>query len=177
MLYRSRANAMSALMAAVCQAAASAKPPHGVVVLGAPPNKGSAGALMPKAHNVTVDFDAAGRAPYQAQALLTLASPAAHFAIPAGYRLILEKISVAGTAGGNGPVLPYVMTYPYTAAYGPVSYYFAINPGDAAETPFVAEYPVHQYAESLSAGLGYAGTRPQLMEFAVSVAGHLVAMV
>jgi hypothetical protein len=179
-----RRAALAAPLALLAFAAAAAEP-HGITILGAPPQQPAAqtpaGAhATRKLPTVTVDADAAGRAPYQAQALLSLASPVASFTIPAGYRLVVEEVNIGGTAGGGtGPTQPIVLAYPYTAANGQVPYYFATNPStivSGIENQYYADFPVHQYAESYGVGLGFAGYPPSFMSFNVTVSGHLIAI-
>ena len=180
-----RRAALAAPLALAAFAAAAAEP-HGITILGAPPQQaaaqtpGASRARLPKLPTVTVDADQAGRAPYQAQAFLSFSSPIASFTIPAGYRLVVEEVNIAGSAGGGtGPTQPIVLTYPTTAANGRLSYYYGPNPAtilSGVENQFYADYPVHQYAESYSVGLGYAGYTPNFMDFYVTVSGHLIAI-
>jgi len=76
-------------------------------------------------------------------------------------------------------VQPIVLTYPATAAHGQSNYYFSTNPATllaGVEDQFYADFPVHQYAETFSVGLGYAGYTPSYIDFNVSVSGHLIAI-
>ena len=185
MLFQNTRRAVFGTALALLASGSALAAPHGITVLGAPAaspaaQTGTHARPAAKAPTVTVDYDAPGRDSFQASVSLSLSSPIASIAIPAGYRLIVEEVNIAGSAGGtSGPVQPIVLTYPATAAHGQSSYYFSTNPATllaGVEDQFYADFPVHQYAETFSVGLGYAGYTPSYIDFNVSVSGHLIAI-
>jgi hypothetical protein len=172
--------ALAATLTLLAPGAASAAMP-GVTVLGVPPQPEVAAPARQVARvklpTVIIDKDVAGRTPFQATASVSLANPIATYTIPAGYRLVVEEVNVAAAAGSSGgPIQPVVLTYPYTAAQGQVSMYLSPTQSTVVAGQFTQDFPVHQYAEALSVGIGYSGYSPYFLSALVTVSGHLITI-
>ncbi len=157
--------------------------PHGIVLEGTLPQHPPAQTTpsmtkTAKAPTVTIDYDAAGRESFQASAFLDLTNGAVNIPIPSGYRLILEELNFSGTwIDGSSHSQTLVATLPSTAAYGWQAYYFTSNPIAGLPNVVAADFPVRQYAETLTVALAYAGNSPPTAQYMeVTLSGHLIAI-
>jgi len=179
--YRCAAGTAALIVAALFgPGLAHAATPPGVVVLGAPtvsaPAEVYGKTLRPRAPLATVDADAAGREPFQATVTLNISgSLVATVTIPAGKRLVVDNINVAGDAtSSSGPIQPIVLAYTGQAGAPMVDYYYSIS-GSTVPGQFYSNFPVTLYADTLQFGLGFSGYSPSNLGMIVNVSGHLIA--
>ncbi len=181
-LYRRAAGAAVLIIAAhFGPGQASAATPRGVVVLGAPsvsaPAEAPGKALRPRAPVPAVDVDAAGREPFQATLDLNISGNlVSSVTIPAGKRLIVDNINIAGDAASNtGPIQPIILAYVGQAGWPQVNFYYGVA-GSAVGGQFYSNFPVTLYADTLQFGLGFSGYSPAYLGMIINVSGHLISV-
>jgi hypothetical protein len=177
-----RTHIVSSLAMAVCLAASpcAMAGPGGITLVGAPDFAASVPATRtpaPKNPTPIVDIDAAGREPFQANVQLSLSAGSVSVPIPAGKRLIVEHIAaVAFANSANGAIQPLVVAYVTQAGSAAINFEYVMNPYQLLSYQFSLAQQVTLYADTLTIGLGYAGSTPANLDEGVSISGHLITV-
>jgi hypothetical protein len=96
--------------------------------------------------------------------------------IPAGYRLVIQNISLSGAAQTSGSyVQPIILISTTLGANPAVLRYFGPNPSATVPGQYYQDYETTMYADTLSVGPAFAGYTPSFMAFNVVITGYLVA--
>jgi hypothetical protein len=123
------------------------------------------------------DVDEPGRGAFQTTVQVGFGTGLQGITIPAGKRLIIDYVSIHGNASGtSGPTLPTILIESFVNGQGQVNYYISPTQIDPTIDQWRASQVVKIYADSLSIGVGYAGSVPFVLSFAVDVSGHLIDM-
>lgn len=123
------------------------------------------------------DVDEPGRGAFQTTVQVGLGTGLAGVPIPAGKRLIIDYVSIHGNATGTtGPIVPTILFESFVNGQGQVNYYISPTQIDPTIDQWRASQVVKIYADSLSVGVGYAGSVPFVLSFAVDISGHLIDM-
>lgn len=97
--------------------------------------------------------------------------------IPAGKRLIIDYVSIHGNASGTtGAIVPTILLESSIDSQASVNYYISPVQIDPTIDQWRASQLVKIYADSLTIGVGYAGSVPFVLSFAVDISGHLIDM-
>jgi len=124
-----------------------------------------------------VDADVAGREPFQATVQLNISgNVVAAVTIPAGKRLVVDEVNIAGDAASStGPIQPIILAYVNQTANGQSNFYYSVAPSALVSGQYYSDFPVKLYADSLSFGLGFSGYSPSYLGMIINVSGHLIA--
>ncbi len=123
------------------------------------------------------DVDEPGRGAFQTTVQVGFGTGLAGVPIPAGKRLIIDYVSIHGNATGTtGPIVPTILFESFVNGQGQVNYYISPTQIDPTIDQWRASQVVKIYADSLSVGVGYAGSVPFVLSFAVDISGHLIDM-
>jgi hypothetical protein len=96
--------------------------------------------------------------------------------IPAGYRLVIQNVSLSGAAQTNGAdVQPIIIFSSTLGANSSNLRYFGPNPSATVPGQYYADYETTMYADTLSVSPAFAGFTPTFMAFNVVITGYLVA--
>jgi hypothetical protein len=130
------------------------------------------------------DVDQPARAPFQARFSVDMTNKPVAVAIPKGYRLVIDYITVNGVAAdssGNYDIQPG-LEIESTLAGAEVTHVINLEPFDQTIAPghFFWNGPAAFYADSLSVSIAYTGTgnpaAPGYIDLAGAISGHLVAV-
>lgn len=122
------------------------------------------------------DVDQPARQPFQASVSINVNNFVfTNVPIPAGKRLIVEYVTIAGTAAGSGGgVQPIALLNASVAGNPSVDYYFAWTQSPIIPQQFYTNAQTKIYADSLAVGPAYSGSLPAFMAATVSISGHLI---
>lgn len=122
------------------------------------------------------DADQPARQPFQATVTVNLNNfTYTSVPIPAGKRLVIEYVALAGaSASSGGGVQPVILLNSDVAGSANALYYIQPVQSTAAPSQFYFNGPVTIYADNFSVGFGYAGFAPNFLVFNVVISGHLI---
>jgi len=129
----------------------------------------------PSAPVPVVSLDAAGA--FQVQLTLSQAAGTLFQTvnIPAGKRLVVEFVTIDGTAASSsGPIQPVVLLESSITGVGSANFYLQPDQAATLTDRFARSEQVKVYADGLAVAVGFAGYTPDFMVFGVSISGHLV---
>jgi len=123
------------------------------------------------------DIDQPARGAFQANVIVNLATGFVNVPIPAGKRLVVDYVAIAGAAqSGGGGIQPVILMQSTLGNAAGVTYYLMPSQSPTAPTQFYGSEQPRIYADSLYVGTGYSGYAPSFLTFQVSISGHLVSM-
>ncbi len=95
--------------------------------------------------------------------------------IPAGYRLVIQNISLSGAAQTAGTDVQPIIIFSSTLGSDASNLrYFAPTPSATVPGQYYGDYPTTLYADTLSVSPAFAGFTPTFMAFNVVITGYLV---
>jgi hypothetical protein len=94
--------------------------------------------------------------------------------IPAGKRLVVQDVSLAGAAQANPYVVPIIILSTSINSGAVNNRYFSPTPYPTDPTQFYADMPTTLYADTLNVSPAFAGYTPTFMSFNVVITGYLV---
>jgi hypothetical protein len=95
--------------------------------------------------------------------------------IPAGYRLVIQDISMSGAAQtGGADVQPIILFSSTLGSEAANLRYFGPSPSATTPGQYYADYATTLYADTLSVAPAFAGYTPTFMAFNVVITGYLV---
>ncbi len=96
--------------------------------------------------------------------------------IPAGYRLVIQNVSLSGAAQTNGAYVQPIILFSTTLGSNPANLrYFGPLEDPQVSGQYYADYETTMYADTLSVAPAFAGYTPTFMAFNVVITGYLVA--
>jgi hypothetical protein len=147
----------------------------GVLILGS--LSGPRHLLAQAKYALVRDVDEPGRGAFQTTVQVGFGTGLAGIPIPAGKRLIIDYVSIHGNASGTtGTTLPTILIESSINSQPSINYYISPVQIDPTIDQWRASQQVKIYADSLAIGVGYAGSVPFVLSFAVDVSGHLIDM-
>lgn len=97
--------------------------------------------------------------------------------IPAGERLVIQDISLAGAAQTSGTDVQPIVIFSSTLGTGSANLrYFAPSPSATVPGQYYGDYPTTLYADTLEVSPAFAGFTPTFMSFNVVITGYLVEL-
>jgi hypothetical protein len=122
-----------------------------------------------------VALDATGA--FQVQLQLNLSGALSlPVAIPPGKRLVVEYVTLEGSAAAAGDIQPIILFESWLNPSSPANFYIRPELSPLAMQQFYHSEQVRIYADALQVGVGYAGASPLVLSFGVSISGHLVSV-
>jgi len=119
------------------------------------------------------DADLPARQPFQATVIVSLANfRNLAVSIPSGKRLVVEFVTIAGTACCS--VQPLILLNASLSGAKATSYYLQPVQSDVAQGQFYKSELVKIYADELSVGFAWSGNSPNSMVAQVALSGHLI---
>ena len=95
--------------------------------------------------------------------------------IPAGYRLVIQDVSLSGAAQTTGAyVQPIAILSSTLSSEAANLRYFAPNPSATVPGQYYGDYPTTIYADTLEVSPAFAGFTPSFMSFNIVITGYLV---
>ena len=147
----------------------------GVLILGS--LSGPRHLLAQAKYALVRNVDEPGRGAFQTTVQVGFGTGLAGIPIPAGKRLIIDYVSIHGNASGTtGAIVPTILIESSINSQASINYYISPVQIDPTIDQWRASQPVKIYADSLAIGVGYAGSVPFTLSFAVDVSGHLIDM-
>ena len=123
---------------------------------------------------VVRDEDSPGRDAFQTQLNLSLAGTSGQgLNIPAGKRLVIDYVAVAGSGPSTG-TQPYVVIFTTVNGGPSVSYQLTLTQSTLAQQQFQDSEKVQIAGDTAFVSLAFAGNNPFFLNAAVSVSGHLI---
>lgn len=124
------------------------------------------------------DVDQPARAPFQATVALDINNFVyTPIPIPPGQRLVIEYVSITGSAqSSGGPIQPIALLSANVAGSPSAYYYMVPTQSPTLPTQFYHGQPTAIYADSIQIGPAFAGYTPNYMVMSVVVSGHLVSI-
>lgn len=136
------------------------------------------GRVTPNVTGIKVqDVDQPARAPFQTTVQINVSNfNYTPVAIPAGQRLVIDYVSLAGSAASSGGPIQPIAVLLTSVAGGPNTYYYlapTATPGLPSQF-YHTENPVI-YADTLQVGPAFAGYTPDFLTMSVVISGHLIS--
>lgn len=95
--------------------------------------------------------------------------------IPAGQRLVIQSISLAGAAQTSGSYVQPVVVFSSTLGSESANLrYFAPNPSATVPGQYYGDYSTTMYADTLLVAPAFAGYTPTFLTFNIVITGYLV---
>lgn len=139
----------------------------------------TAPSLMAQARPALVqDTDQAARAPFE----VTMQVQFNNFqlvpvSIPAGYRLVIDYVSIVGVATTSGAYIePVINLIPSVSGGQPASFLFTPEVSKIVPAEFLHSEKVAITADSLMVQGAYNGSAPRSYNFFLSISGHLIKL-
>jgi hypothetical protein len=96
-------------------------------------------------------------------------------AIPSGMRLVVQDVSLSGTAQTSGADVQPIIILSATLGAGSANLrYFAPSPSATVPGQYYADYPTTVYADTLEVSPAFSGFTPTFMAFNIVITGYLV---
>jgi len=122
------------------------------------------------------DIDEPARGAFQAQVNLSLSGVSGTgISIPAGKRLVIDYVTVAGSGPSSG-TQPYVDFYTTIGGGASTSYQLILTQSPLAPQQFQNSGQVTIYGDTVFVSLAYAGNVPFFLNATVTISGHLVSI-
>jgi hypothetical protein len=96
--------------------------------------------------------------------------------IPAGYRLVIQNVSLSGAAQTNGSYVQPIVIFSTTLGANSANLrYFGPSPSATVPGQYYGDFETTMYADTLEVSPAFAGFTPTFMAFNVVITGYLVA--
>jgi len=123
---------------------------------------------------INQDRDSEARGAFQTSVNLSLSGVSGTgILIPAGTRLVIDYVSIAGSAPSSG-TQPYIILFTTVGSGSDVSYTLTPTQSSLEPQQFQHSEAVKIYADTLFVSVAFAGSAPAFLTSTVSISGHLV---